>query len=309
MPPKPSGRLRIRTQVGSEVLAMATAGSELAAQAPEFASARILQGLTGINGVFHRVVYGLGRRAGRAFPMIYRDHLYLYMRSQPIAIQLLGPGRASVALELSLGSWDDYERGFHHNALIETDYASIGIKGSPKKKEFFERHPPKVGFPPGFEGQSLMNTPARRAEWWESAIIGRNPETKVKQGTGQFLADIPTYEEVAEARLHNAWMLTGKAPQWLILEYGTHAGTEPYCPPLHFSDAISVASTCLANRVYDAAIRTVDEMAIAKGRVRTGVNVRGKAFVKEGSTGRFTGFLDRLESNIGDTDICFGGLL
>lgn len=287
------------------VQVMAETGASVASQAMEFAAQRIHRGLVAPNGVFWRACYGLGRKAGRAFPYIYRDHLYAYMASQPVNIAQVGLGAISIDFFLDLGSKEDYEKGFHHNALIDT-----GISKDLRSKSggFLTKRSglQQVRFPPGFSGEDLLNSKARRTEWWQQAIIGRNPITNVKAGPIRYrVPDLPTYDEVAEARLYQAWMLTGKAPQWHILEYGAHQGTEPYTPPLHFTEYVRVASICYGQRVFNAAAETIVSISERQGRVAIANGGRSL----RGGQGRFVGFLSELEGNIGNVEPCFGGIL
>jgi hypothetical protein len=286
----------------SGVIAMAAGAESFFDEAMFFASQRISEGIRG--AVWERVIYGLGGRAGRAFPGIYRDHLYAFMRTNVhVVAQTMGAGKILVEYDLSsLGGYKEFERGYHHHALIDT---GVPMENR-KKKSGFVIHPAQVPFPPGYSGEELLNTKEKRLEWWTKVIINREApkSTGVTSLDNIRMNSNPTYMEVARDRLLNAWIPTGTAPEWLILENGT-AEAPPYAKPQDFSFVLREASLCYASSVMEAAIITLHEIAMEAGQAGQVVAVGSRGAPYQKSTGQFVSYKQRLDSAVGSVEPCF----
>jgi hypothetical protein len=211
--------------------------------------------------VFPAVVDKCADRAGEGFPAIYREHLWSVIRSLPVSGEATSSS-VVISFNLSrLGSAADYERGFHHNAIID------GGTGK------FQRYPAKVQFPPGYMGQKLLIDDDRRAELWEDYIAtgggvhstGVGSGTKGSRGGEDYV--FPSFEEVAEARVQ-LWSSMNVAPEWHILEYGT-AETSPYSGPTDFLYQLETTADCYVQQYLDNIVEAAVEASNQGARLST----------------------------------------
>ncbi len=260
--------------------------------------------------IFGSVVHRLGARAGDGFPYVYREHLSNFMRMNvPIIVQAEGNGFMSVSFNLDgLGTYSDLELGAHHQALLSIDRDSLPTtrKGGLK----YNIHPPKVQLP--YTGQELENDPERRQEFWEQVIIGRDfgytmglmrgrQEWTIGELTG---GDIPTFEEVAAARVMEAWVPMGVAPEYLWLENG-FTESEPRIYPVDFSRTLENITYCVAERIYEGALIGLVRLAEAAGG-SVGVGRLGRPF--ERSTGQFVPYRAEIDESTADISSCLGDI-
>lgn len=263
------------------------------------------------NQVFYQVVHRLGAAAGEGFPYVYRDHLANFMRvNTDIRVQATGEGYLTVSYDLDgLGNYSDLEAGAHHQALLAINRNSLGTTRTGGLKYIL--HPPRVQLP--YAGQELENEDSfKRQEFWEEVIIGRDfsYEVALRRGKhnwtiGDLLdGDIPTFEEVAAARVFEAWIPLGVAPEWLWLENG-FTDSEPIIPPMDFSAVLANVTQCVAETIYEDALLGLVRLAEAAGGA-VGVGRTGIPFQR--SSGRFTPYKE--EVGLADVDIsdCLGAL-
>lgn len=245
-----------------------------------------------INEVIRRDVLGISVRnlcsqAGPGWPEVYTDHLVYFMQlNTRVEAYSVGAGAIEVEVDFTnLGDYSDLEKGFHSGALIATGGGKFNI------------HPGQVTLP--YAGQPLMNDVDRRAEFWEQAIVGRQPfKTNVKNLT---ISDAPSFEEVAYDRV-NAWISLGVAPQWLLLENGY---TE-YDPPIYsvnFVDSLETIVHCVAETIYEGALVTLIRLAESAGE---SVRVVGGSAPRSARSGRFISYKNVLDQSVPDYSRCLG---
>jgi len=307
-------RFTVRGAVrGTSIAQMAEESAPLVNEAMTLARGEIIQRITEVGGVFWTACFGLGAKAGRAFPLIYRVHLYQYMRGATSFFDATNYGGLStITFDLDLGNDRDYARGFHHRALLSE---GMPTGAAAKKKKNFVLHPLQVPFPPGYSGEDLFSTQDKRQEFWQKYIQSNagTATIRVRQGTSFRTISVPTYDQVAEERLYQAWMLTGKAPQWRILQYGTHEGSDPYAPPQHFLEYIETASICVAQHIFSAAAKAIQQVAernqnaVSVERYTGTYGYQARTAVR-GAGGRFVAFKDVFQQGVGNTEICLGGI-
>jgi hypothetical protein len=221
----------------------------------------------------------------------------------PIDAVVTGGGHMEVSFDLSsLGDWSDLEYGAHHRALIYEEPGTLGTTRTGKAK--YNPHPAQVQLP--YAQQPLMNDKDRRQEFWETAIVSQETFiTNFRRGSGYLeISNAPTFEEVAAARVFEAWVPMGVAPEWLWLEYGFDI-SEPRIPPMDFTRTIKLISTCVASKIYEGALVGLVHLAEAAGSA-IGVGSAGRPFQK--TTGRFVAYKEEIDQSTADTSGCFGSI-
>lgn len=255
--------------------------------------------------IFRGLVHRLGARAGEGFPPVYRDHLANFMvRNVPINIDFEGEGILIVEFDLdNLGDYTDLEAGAHHKALIyEEPGATYGFTGKGKAK--YNPHPAQVDLP--YAGQDLMNDAGRRQEFWEQAIVGQEGFiTNFRRGGGFLeIHDAPTFEDVAAARVFEAWVPMGVAPEWLWLENG-FTESEPRIYPVDFIYTLESAALCVSTSIYEGVLLGLIEVAEAAGGA-IGVGSRGRPFQR--ASGQFVPYRQAIDFAIPDVSHCLGDI-
>lgn len=254
--------------------------------------------------VFTDVVQQLAIRAGPGFPPVYQDHLSTFMRlNVPIRVAVEGEGFLSVEFSLDgLGDYTDLELGAHHNALIYEEPGSFGTTRSGKAK--YNPHPAQISLPYG--GEPLMNDAERRQEFWETAIVNQETfVTNFRRGSGFLeITNAPTFEEVAAARVFEAWIPAGVAPEWLWLENG-FSESEPRIYPVDFSFVLEQVSHCVASRIYEGALLGLVAVAEAAGGA-IGVGSLGRPFQR--ASGQFVKYREQIDLETADISECLGAI-
>lgn len=224
------------------------------------------------NFILPQAVYIMGERAGEGFPRSYVNHLAQAVRQSEIYID---EGSSSVAVTISLGhlgDWEDLELGAHQNAMIadgmdDSDFKSFRFTTKGELK--------KVTLP--YTGEALYNSKERRTEWWNDAIVNRDFHTNVGANwdwvrnqspeNAWSAENVPTFERIASDRVNQAWVPNNVAPEWLLLEYGTPAGTLPVVEPQNFMYNLERVCACALDRIMINAVEEMEEK-IASGAVR-----------------------------------------
>jgi hypothetical protein len=254
--------------------------------------------------VFDEVVHRLGARAGQGFPSVYRDHLANFMKIN-ININVVAQGNGFMSVEYDLdglGGYGELELGAHHQALEYEEPGSYGVTRTGKAR--YNPHPNKVQLP--YAGQALMNEAERRQEFWEEAIVGQQGFiTNFRRGSGYLeITNAPTFEEIAAARVFEAWIPSGTAPEWLWLENGFNE-SEPRIPPQDFSRTLRNISACVAEKIYEGALIGLIRVAERAGGA-IAVGSTGRPFFK--SSGRFVEYRGEIDESTTDTNECLGRL-
>lgn len=257
------------------------------------------------NFILPEAVYIMGSRAGDGFPQSYTNHLARAIRQSRIYIE---EGSSSVAISIDLdglGNWEDLEAGMHQNAMIDDgmdvdDFKSYRFttKGDLKK----------VTLP--YQGDELFNSKERRTEWWNSAIIDRDYTTMVGANwkwvrdqspeNAWKAEDVPTFERIASDRINQAWEPLGVAPEWLLLEFGTPAGTRPIVTPQNFMFNLEQVVDCALNRIMINAVQQMEER-IASGTVKIKAAGGGISAPYSTTTGQY---LSYVETSVPDLTSC-----
>lgn len=190
--------------------------------------------------------------AGEGFPTIYQTHVLETLDNIPIDVSADANG---IFLNFSLdalGSYADFEEGFHYHAEI------AGESSDPEDKEL-------VDLP--YQGEPLKNEIGKRYALW----------LKILHAGGTMLDN--TYA----ARVAY-WESTGKAPEWLLLQYG-ESRYEPTVSafPLYerIQTEINVAFAATFERLIDEADGTAYQEYFEPTQPIYRYNVRD-------SRGRFT---------------------
>jgi len=260
--------------------------------------------------IFRGLVYKLGARAGEGFPHVYRDHLANFMvRNVPINIDFEGEGVLIVEFDLdNLGDYAELEAGAHHQALLAIDRDALPTTSKGGLK--YNIHPPRVTLP--YSGEELENGPEKRQDFWEQVIVNRDLDYTMglmkgrsEWTIGELLnGDIPTFEEVAAARVFEAWVPMGVAPEWLWLENG-FTESEPRIYPVDFVYTLENAALCVASAIYEGVLLGLVEVAEAAGGA-IGVGSRGRPFQR--ASGQFVPYRQAIDFAIPDISHCLGAL-
>lgn len=145
--------------------------------------------------------------AGAGFPAVYTQQLLGTLSTIPLFIDV-----TSTILDISfdpdlLGTYEEFSEGFHYHASLQGGG--------------------KVELPYG--GEALKNTPEQRYQFWLSVA------------TGTHIPGMPKVEgslaETYAARV-SYWESIGKAPQWLLLNYG-QGEYYPYVRPYPIVETIT----------------------------------------------------------------------
>jgi len=258
--------------------------------------------------VFGTVVYALGARAGEGFPRVYREHLSNFMRlNVPINAYASGDGIISINYDFnSLGDYTDLELGAHHQALIAIDKGSLATTSKGGLKYII--HPPVVNLP--YQGEPLENDSDKRQDFWERVIVDRELDYApgLRRGASEWTIEellggnVPTFEDVAAARVFEAWIPAGVAPEWLWLENG-FTESEPRIYPVDFTQTLENITYCVADKIYEEAIIGLVRLAEAAGGA-IGVGSKGRPY--ERASGQFAPY--RQEINTADISECLGSI-
>lgn len=247
-----------------------------------------------INEVIRRDVLGISvrnlcSRAGPGWPEVYTEHLVYFMQlNTRVEAYSVGVGTIEVEVDFSnLGDYSDLERGFHMGALIDSG-------------EKWNIHPPQVVLP--YNGQTLLNEVEKRADFWERAIVNREPYyvNRGKKGV-RLITNVPSLDEVYNARV-SAWISLGVAPQWVLLENG-YTEYEPHIYSVDFVDALESIVSCVARTIYEGALVTLIKLAESAGE---SVRVVGRSAPRSGRSGRFISYKNVLDQSVPDYSRCLG---
>ncbi len=251
----------------------------------------------------------MASRAGEGFPRSYRNHLMVEMETLPLNIINLGDGIIEVNLDLGpLGDYDDLLRGVHQNAMLaenaDDEFRSFRIttKGQLQRAKLGEL----------YAEEDLLNPRERRIEWWNDAIIGRDFHTNVGANWNWAkpairtiddawnAENVPTFEQIASDRVNEAWAPKGVAPEWLLLEYGTPAGTLPVVFPQNFQENIRQLINC-------ACSQAVQDSVIAFERLlseRQVIGVKGPQASPYNTLGQFVQYKDLTAVSVPNLSNC-----
>jgi hypothetical protein len=322
----------IRTVINQQpVLAAMGSAEKSMPRAYKFAERYIVNAIR--NEVFTIFVQRLAARAGPGFPEIYTEHLMTAMQYLPIGIEggqqvfagkgdyIGNYGGISVAFSIdSLGDFTDFERGAHYKALLATGGEdnhppSTGSRNHGKSGEHhgLNPHPARVELPYG--GEPLMNQPEARKNFWESVVIDRDfgQEILLRRGKGNWTIgdhmERMGYEVSTENETYLARTLAwgNKAPQWLLLEYGSDrlfGNSRPKILPVNFYQSLQLITNCIGSSITRGVIESLNEQANAYGAQ---LNRAGQPFqVIPGRGASYTPYKEITEFKIADYKHCFG---
>lgn len=140
-----------------------------------------------------------------------------------------------------LGSYEDFTKGFHRGALLHD---------SERKKS--DGRYGRVRLPYG--GERLRSTEEKRTKFWEALLTGTEYKTSNnKRVPTEGLLDPTITDRV------NTWYELEKAPEWLLLEYGTMKSI-PAIPPQDVSGRFYT----LTAQAINSAVVTVAREIIAE---------------------------------------------
>ena len=251
----------------------------------------------------------MASRAGEGFPMSYRNHLMVAMDELPLAVIPIGTGVFEIILDLSpLGDYDDLLRGLHQNAMLaandDGDFKSFRITTRSQLQ--------RAVLGNIYTDDDLLNSRERRIQWWNDAIVGRDFHTMVGKNWNwtkpaiRTIDDaweaesVPTFEQVATARVNEAWMPRGVAPEWLLLEHGSGAGTVPVVHPQNFQENIRQLMACACNQAIQGAIEAFEKL-LSERQV---VGVKGPQASPYNILGQFVNYKDLLATSVPNLSNC-----
>lgn len=238
----------------SEVIAMLTSFEE-ALPAAQAATAAILEAQLPplIIQVFSDVIATV---EGPGFPPQYAEHLLSVVAQLPVAVVFSGY-TVSAAFDLSaLGSYADFERGFHRGALL--GWLHDHRTGSRHNDHWAEM---RVVLP--YVGQELYNDVEKRYEFWQAVVDGT---PYYIESIHQEIDTYGLWEETIDDRVET-W--GGSAPEWLILVFGSP--TYPVVYPTNLYELLYSTIIAKVGAVYAQELATAIQAAKAGVRV-----VRGK---------------------------------
>jgi hypothetical protein len=242
------------------------------------------------------------------FPKAYRNHLITRIHAIPIETVHLGEGIVEISFSLTpLGGWNELMSGAHHNAMLAEnegeEFRSFRITTKSQIQ--------KVQLP--YEGQELLNDPERRLEWWNTAIIERRFFTNVGKNwnwTKKALQTeenaweaegVPTYEQVASARVNEAWEPFGVAPEWVLLEDGTPSGAgNPHIAPQDLLFRLQQLTDCACREAVQQGVLAFEKLL----EERQVVGVKGPQASPYNTLGQFVNYKDLLEASVPNLSNC-----
>lgn len=243
------------------------------------------------------------------FPRAYRNHLMYKITSLPIETVHLGDGIVEITFSLApLGGWEELMLGAHHNAMLAEnegeEFRSFRITTKSQLQ--------KVQLPYG--GEELLNPPDRRLEWWNDAIVARRtPYTMVganwnwtkpsirTQDDAWIAENVPTYEQVASARVNEAWEPLGIAPEWVLLEDGTPAGAgDPHIAPQNLLFRLQELTNCACREAVEQAVIAFEKLLEQKQVV----GIKGPQASPYNALGQFVQYKDLLASSVPNLSNC-----
>jgi len=261
------------------------------------------------SGLLGDAVELIALQAGEGFPTAYRNHLKIAM-NQVIPRIYVEQGSVSLnfTFEEVLGGWGALMYGAHQNALLDAPMDEENFK-TYRKSTLSQL--PRNPLPNYAEEEDLFNTKARRTEWWNTAVIDRTFTTKVggnwnwrkpaiRQASDAWsVPDVPTFEQVANDRV-NVWVSKGVAPEWLILQHGTPAGSRPVVVPQDFTGKLRRVIQHAYKKIVDAYLfdfekqMATEATTLQKAYSGELVPVRAGRYVKFRETSRSFDFSDSL---------------
>lgn len=251
----------------------------------------------------------MSAKAGDGFPNSYRNHLMVAMAELPLSITSLGLGEFEIALSLApLGGYEDLLLGLHQNAMLASNDNGTFRSFRISTKSQIQRAVLGNYYADG----DLLNSRERRIQWWNDAIVGGNAHTMVGANWNwtkpairtiddAWIADnVPTFEQVATARVNEAWLPKGVAPEWTLLEWGSGAGTLPVVHPQNFQENIRQLMNCACNEAIQGALVAFEKL-LAERHV---VGVKGPNASPYNSAGQFVQYKDLTAISVPNLSNC-----
>ena len=199
--------------------------------------------------------------AGEGFPPIYQQHTLQTLAYLPIFIDVTGYG-VDTFLDLEeLGDYEAFEQGFHYHAQI-TGGGNVDLP---------------------YGGEDLKNSTEERYQYWLALLYG---------------SDIPGYPpvqgklaETYAARV-SYWEAIGKAPEWLMLQYG-EATSEPTVRPYPIIETLESSVYQRIANLMELALDTAHKETFQEyyepEYTYTPIKSTGLAAIRDIKTGRFAG--------------------
>jgi len=175
------------------------------------------------------------------FPRIYTEHVLSLAGTVPATVEFMGSD-VVVNVDLDyLGTSTDLERAYHRHALLAS-LRELNGKGSHHSSSMSQY---RLEDP--YTGQELYNEEVeKRQEFWETLVEGGTYVSRGPKGRGVEINTAGMYDQTLIDRV----VIWGnKAPEWLILEYGSHESS-PYVAPQDVTGMMEEAIIAYGNDVY-----------------------------------------------------------
>lgn len=173
--------------------------------------------------------------------MGYRAQILLAVKNLTIGV-IASETSWQVTIDFEeLGSYDDFTKGFHRGALLHD---------SERKKS--EGRYGRVKLP--YEGQRLRSDESKRTKFWEALLTG----TDFKTSNNKTVPTEGLLEDTIKDRV-DTWYTLKKAPEWILLEYGTMKSI-PSIPPQDVSGRFyEITAQAISNAIVTVAREIIAE--------------------------------------------------
>ena len=238
LPPE-SGELWVNFDVLEEKLGYVTGGVEaLYSRASRIDWEEMIRG--SLVNQFDNAI----KNAGEGIFEPYRDQILKAVNEIPIVFESGGDYEWSIEIDFTeMGTYEEFTMGFHSEALLYE---------RPKRGK--NKRDGRVHLP--YKGQRLYSDEETRTRFWESMFLGVPFITRADN-------EIPTeglLDETIAERVR-VWGEINKAPEWLILEYGTMKSipaVTPQSPAHNFRDNTQRAIAEVVVRIYQEILNEAD---------------------------------------------------
>lgn len=189
------------------------------------------------------------------FPDVYRGHLLACSRNIPVTFTNASNYIGAIVDIGYLGDSNDLSKGYHREALAD----DLGTSHSGRK--------PRIHLP--YAGQGLYNADTdKRAEFWE-AIEKGIPYDVGKNSTKSSQVTIDTSGMFDATLLDRVSHWGEKAPEWLIIQWGSHrdgTGEKPQTKPQPLIEDLQelIGLTC-SNIYAEAVVEAIASIPRAAG--------------------------------------------
>lgn len=245
----------------------------LARLGPEYIALAMRRAANELKKIIRGIIFSVFSEAfpeNKSFPPAYQEHVLAALSKIPLNV-VSTEDLIIVGIDLDLlGSPAEFAEGYHYGAMMRGPdggfggYVTLPYTG----QELFN---------PGSKGEDGFD---KRYEFWK-AVVDERPYEGIRGNDVPFIVDTSgMYDETIAARIQ-AW--GDKAPEWLLLEYGTD--TYPEMAPADVTGQCYAAIEAAAEDEMEAAAQLI--VALSNEGTLAGV---GQTGIPYGNIGRFINF-------------------